>query len=305
MTERRWPPYAVLGVGVLAVSWSAILIREAAAPVLIIACYRMALAGLPMGALALIQQRRAPEPLSAASSAPLVLSGALLAAHFGFWIASVQRTSVVTAVVLVAAQPLYVALASPFLLGERVDRRVWLGLLVATAGALTMVGEDLGDGLGTVAGDIYATLGGLFAAGYLIIGRRLRPTVSWPRYVGTVYPITALLLLGAVLVAGESFTGYSTKTYVMIALLALGPQLIGHNAINWSLAYLPAVLVGIAILGEPVGATAWAALVLDELPSTLEIVGGLLVLVSVYLALRPQAGEVVPADAPAVDPETA
>ena len=295
----------VLGVGVLAVSWSAILIRETAAPVLIIACYRMALAGLPMGALALLQQRRAPEPITTASVAPLLLSGALLAAHFGFWIAAVQQTSIVTAVVLVAAQPLYLAIASPLLLGEAVERRVWLALLIGTAGALTMAAGDIGEGLGTLAGDLYAALGGLFAAAYLLIGRRLRPTVSWPRYVGTVYPITAVLLLGAVLVASESFTGYSTKAYVMIALLALGPQLIGHNAINWSLAYLPAVLVGIAILGEPVGATAWAALVLDELPSTLEIVGGMLVLVSVYVALRPQAGEVVPADAPAVDPETA
>lgn len=289
----------------LAVSWSAILIRETAAPVLIIACYRMALAGLPMGALALLQQRRAPEPITTASVAPLLLSGALLAAHFGFWIAAVQQTSIVTAVVLVAAQPLYLAIASPLLLGEGVERRVWLALLIGTAGALTMAAGDIGEGLGTLAGDLYAALGGLFAAAYLLIGRRLRPTVSWPRYVGTVYPITAVLLLGAVLVASESFTGYSTKAYVMIALLALGPQLIGHNAINWSLAYLPAVLVGIAILGEPVGATAWAALVLDELPSTLEIVGGMLVLVSVYVALRPQAGEVVPADAPAVDPETA
>ncbi len=285
----------------LAVSWSAILIREAAAPVLIIACYRMALAGLPVGAMALLQQRRAPEPITTSSIAPLLLSGEFLAAHFGFWIASVQQTSIVTAVVLVAAQPLYLAIASPLLLGEAVERRVWLALLIATTGALTMAADDLGDGLGTLAGDLYAALGGLFAAAYLIMGRRLRPTVSWPRYVGTVYPITAVLLLGAVLVAGESFTGYSTKAYVMIALLALGPQLIGHNAINWSLAYLPAVLVGIAILGEPVGATAWAALVLDELPSALEIVGGTLVLVSVYLALRPQAEAEVAVEISAAD----
>ena len=196
MTDQRWLPYSALGVGVLAISWSAILIREAQAPVLIIACYRMVLAGLPMGTLALIQQRRAPEPITTSSVAPLLLSAAFLAAHFGFWIAAVQQTSVVTAVVLVAAQPLYLALASPLLLGETVERRVWLALLIATIGALTMAADDIGDGLGTLTGDAYAALGGAFAAGYIMVGRRLRPTVSWPRYVGTVYPMTAVLHAG-------------------------------------------------------------------------------------------------------------
>ena len=291
MSERGWAPHAVLGVGVVALSWSAILIREAQAPALIIGSYRLVLAALPMGALAVVQSRRAPEPLSKAAVGPLLLSAAFLAAHFGFWIAAVQRTSVVTAVVLVAAQPLYVALASPLLLGERVERRVWLAVLVATAGAVTMSAEDIGAGLGTLTGDLYAALGGAFAAGYIMVGRRLRPTTSWARYVGTVYPATAVLLVAAALVAGEPFTGYSTKTLVMIGLLALGPQLIGHNAINWSLAFLPAVLVAIAILGEPVGATAWAALILDERPSALEMAGGVVVLAGAYLAIRPPREE--------------
>lgn len=304
MTQRAWAPYAALGVGVVAVSWSAILIREAQAPALVIACYRMVLAGLPVGALALVQQQRAPEPTSRAAVAPLLLSAAFLAAHFGFWVTSVQRTSVVTAVVLVAAQPLYVALASPLLLGEKVERRVWLALLITTAGAVTMAAEDLGEGLGTVAGDLYAVLGGVFAAGYITVGRRVRPSVSWQRYVGTVYPTTAALLLAATLITGDALLGYSTKTWVMIGMLALGPQLIGHNAINWSLAYLPAVLVAIAILGEPVGATAWAAIILDEPPSAAEVAGGLLVLAGVYLALRPGAEEPMATEVSAADGRT-
>ncbi len=301
MTRIGIAPYAALATGVIAISWSAILIREAQAPALVIGTYRMVLAGLPMGALALVQQRRAPEPISTAAFAPLLLSGVLLAAHFGFWIASVQQTSVVTAVVLVATQPLYVAIASPLLLSERVEPRVWLALLIATAGAFTMVAGDIGDGLGTLAGDLYATLAGIFAAGYFIIGRRVRPTISWPRYVGTVYPVTAVLLLAAALIAGESLIGYSTKTLVMMGLLALGPQLIGHNAINWSLAYLPAILVAIAILGEPVGSTVWAAIILDEQPSFAEILGAPLVLVGVYLALRPKREERLELEVSAAD----
>jgi len=122
----------------------------------------------------------------------------------------------------------------------------------------------------------------------LMIGRRARPQLPWARYVGVVYPVAAVLLVLSVLVAGEPFTGYSTKTFVMLGLLALVPQLVGHSAINWALAYVPAALVAVAILGEPVGATALAAIILEEMPSGFEIAGALLVLAGVYVVLRPR-----------------
>ena len=301
MQERRWLPYAVMLVGVSAVSWSAILIREAQAPALIIASYRLVLASIPVGVMAAIQHRRAPEPVTSSTMWPMLLSAAFLAAHFGFWISSLQHTSVVTSVVLVATQPLYVALASPLLLRERVERYVWLALLVAAIGAATMVAEDVGEGLGTLAGDAYAVLGGMFAAAYLIVGRRVRPEVSWSRYIGVVYPATALLLLIAMLIAGDALTGYSMKTYLMIALLALGPQLIGHSAINYSLAYLSAVTVAMLILLEPLGTTALAAVILDERPTTFELLGGAMVVVGVYLAIRPRPEERLPVEIAAAD----
>jgi drug/metabolite transporter (DMT)-like permease len=291
MRDAKLVAYGVLGVGVLAVSWAAILVRQADAPALVIAAYRLGLAALPVGTLAVLQQRRAPEPVSTSTVWPLLLSAAFLAAHFAFWITSLQHTSIVTAVVLMAAQPLFVALASPFVLHEPVERRVWLALAVAGAGTLTMAAEDFGEGLGTLAGDFYALLGGAFAACYIVVGRRARPSTSWLRYVGVVYPVTALLLFGVVLAAQEPLTGYSTKTYVMIALMALGPQLVGHSSINWALGYLPAVIVALAILVEPVGATALAALILDERPTTAEVMGGVLVLAGVYLGLRPEREE--------------
>ena len=261
----------------------------------------MVLAGLPVGALAVLQHRRAPEPLSTATLGPLLLSAAFLAAHFGFWITSLQHTSIVTAVVLMATQPLFVALASPLLLGERVELRVWLALVITMTGAATMVAEDLGEGLGTVAGDAYAVLGGVFAAGYIMVGRWARPGTSWLRYIGIVYPVTAVLLFATMLVARDPLTGYTAKTLLMIGLLALGPQLIGHSAINWSLAFVPAVIVAMAILVEPVGATALASLILDEQPSAGEVIGGLLVLVGVYVALRPGAQVSPTAEVPAAD----
>jgi drug/metabolite transporter (DMT)-like permease len=284
--QGRSYAHAVLAIGVVSVSCAAVLIREADAPALVIAAYRMGLAALPAGALALAtgRQRVSQDSLWAW---PL-LAGTFLALHFGFWIASLQQTSVITSVVLVTTTPVFVGLASPFVLGERVATATWAGIGIAIVGAALMVSEDVGEGLGTVVGDLYALLGAIFAAGYLMIGRRARPQLSWVRYIGVVYPAAAVLLVLSVLVAGESFAGYSTKTFVMFGLLALVPQLVGHSAINWSLAYVPAALVAVAILGEPVGATALAALILEEVPSGFEVAGAFLVLAGVYVALRPR-----------------
>jgi len=283
--QGRSYAHAVLAIGVVAVSCAAVLIREADAPALVIAAYRMGLAAVPAGALALATGReRASE--DGLWAWPL-LAGTFLALHFGFWIASLQQTSVITSVVLVTTTPVFVGLASPFVLGERVATATWAGIGIAIVGAALMVTEDVGEGLGTVAGDMYALLGAIFAAGYLMIGRRARPHLSWVKYVGVVYPMAAVLLVVSVLVAGEPFTGYSTKTFVMLGLLALVPQLVGHSAINWALGYVPAALVAVAILGEPVGATTLAALILREMPSVFEVGGGLLVLAGVYVVLRP------------------
>jgi len=283
--QGRSYAYPVLAVGVAAVSWAAILIREADAPALVIAAYRLGLAAVPTGALALATGRRRTSP-DGLWAWPL-LAGAFLALHFGFWIASLQQTSVVTSVVLVTTNPLFVGLASPLVLRERVSAATWAGIGIATVGAAIMAAEDVGEGLGTVVGDLYALLGAVFGAGYLMIGRRARPQMSWVGYVGVVYSVAAVLLVMSVLAAREPFTGYSTKTFVMLGLLALVPQLVGHSAINWALAYVPAALVAVAILGEAVGATILAALVLKETPSGFEVAGALLVLTAVYVALRP------------------
>jgi drug/metabolite transporter (DMT)-like permease len=301
MPERPTVPLVVLFLGVVAVSWSAIFVREAAAPALVIGMYRMVVAGAPVALLAAVEQRRSPAPLDRAVVWPLVLSAACLAAHFGFWIESLNRTSVAASVVLVAAQPLYVAIIAPLFLREPVERRVWFAIGIGAVGAFIMAGEDLREGAGTVTGDLFAVLGGVTGAVYFILGRRVRPQVSWMRYVGIVYPLTAVMLVACVLVAGHAFTGYSAKTYTMIALAALVPQLLGHTAINWSLAFLSAVIVSMMILLEPLITTLLAIPILDELPTPFELAGGALIIGAVYLAVRPRPEERLPLEISAAD----
>lgn len=296
--DARQTDFAILALGVSAVSTAAVLIREADAPALVIAAYRLTLASAPLAVLAGV--RRTPVlPAGAGPKALTVLAGAFLAAHFGFWIASVKDTSIITSVVLVTAQPLFVALASGPLLGERPGGLTWAGIAVAGGGALLMVGEDLGAGGDALRGDLFAALGAAFAAAYIMTGRALRTGGSgWLPYVTAVYSVSALLLVAGAAVAGESFGGYNGETYLFFVLLALVPQLIGHSAINRSLGYLPAASVAIAILGEPVGATLLGIVFLDERPTLLQLSGATLVLAGVYIGLRGTLVTQAPATAP-------
>jgi drug/metabolite transporter (DMT)-like permease len=283
---------AVLAAGILAISTAAPMIREADAPALVIAVYRLGIASLPLGLYA-AASGRLTRPAAAGEAGLVVLASVFLALHFGFWIASLGETSVMTSVVLVASQPLFVGLASGPVLGERPERGVWIGIALATIGAAVMVGAGLDEDAGSALGAALAIAGAGFAAAYVLAGRRVRVAGSdWLPYVTTVYSLAAVLLLGAVAIAGEPLGGYSSETYVWLVLIALVPQLIGHTAINRSLGYLPAAVIAIAILGEPVGATVLAAVFLDETPGALEVAGAALVLAGVYFGMRRSAGSI-------------
>ena len=284
---------AILALGVAAVSTAAVLIREANAPALVIAAYRLAFASVP---LLLFSSMRGSPTIGQRNTILLsIAAGTFLALHFGFWIASVQKTSIITSVALVTSQPLFVALASGPLLSEWPAKGVWLGIAVATLGAAVMILEDIGATGDALQGDLFAVLGAMFAAAYFLIGRAVRSSgTSWQSYVTVAYSVSAILLLSAALVSGDSLYGYSTRTYVFFGLLALVPQLLGHTALNRSLGYLSAATVAIAVLGEPVGATILAAVFLGEQPTLLELSGGLLLLAGAYVgvraSLKPQPG---------------
>jgi drug/metabolite transporter (DMT)-like permease len=281
--------YLVLAMGVFAVGWAAIFIRLADAPALSTAAYRLTFAGIPVAGWALSRQRRALGELPRRSWWLLAASGVALAAHFASWIASLELTTVASSVALVTTQPLWVALLTALVLRERVSRGTVVALAVATAGGALIGLGDVSTGGRALAGDALALVGAVCAAVYFAIGRRLRGGLDLAGYIGVVYPVAAVVLIGTALVARQPLSGFSAQTWTMFALLALVPQLIGHSSLNWALKYLPAHLVAVAVLGEPVISILLAIPILGETPGVLQVVGGLVTLCGVYLAVRDEA----------------
>ena len=278
--------YLVLALGVMSVSFAAIFVRLADAPPLVIAAYRLCLASLIIDPVTWMRSRDELRRLTRRDILLALLAGVFLALHFALWIASLSYTTVASSVFLVTTSPIFVAIASYVLFRERLSRETMLGIGVSLIGAVIVGYGDWGLGPRPLLGNLLAFLGALAVAGYFLIGRRLRRDTGLLTYISLVYSSAALVLLVSALTFGYSLRGYSMTTYAMLALLALVPQLLGHSSLNWSLRFMPATMVTVAVLGEPVGATILAFVILDEVPTVIEIGGGILILAGIFVAFR-------------------
>lgn len=286
--SQRIRRLAVLAAGVTAMGSAAVLVRLAEeAPALTIAAYRLLIAGGLLGAVALWLgiSRRHRWP-SGHQQLLILAAGGFLAAHFWAWFASIERTSVGSSVVLVATQPLLAALLGYAAFRELPSRAEWQGLAIAGLGVLVVGGRDFIESPGSLAGNGLALLGAGLVASYHTIGRGLRVELSASMYSGLVYAVAAAWLWLLVAVFRPEITGFGTDTWVYMALLALGPQLIGHTSINWSLGHFRVVTVGLAIAGEPVVSTFLAIPALGEWPSLGVLLGGPLIIAGVVVGLR-------------------
>lgn len=287
-------PTIVLFFGIIAISFSAILIRwvqEEQVPSLVIAAWRMIFSGAILWPLAWVYRREELKQLDRISWGWGLLAGFMLAVHFASWVSSLEYTTVVSSTVLVTTSPLWVALLSPFFLGEQLTRPLKIGIGLAVAGSLIIGIADAGtDGLFAGAnpmwGNFLALVGAWMAGGYLLIGRKLRPNLSLLSYTAVVYGTSALCLSLFVLLSPYSFDGYSARAFILCFLMALFPQLLGHTSYNWALGFFPAAYISITIVSEAVGATLLALLFFAEVPTPLVILGGVFILGGIVVASR-------------------
>ena len=288
---------ALLVLGVAAVSFSAVLFRLGDAPPFAVAFYRCVMAGAVLLPISLISDRNAFKAFTPRSFGLSLLSGVFLALHFATWIPSLDLTTVAASTVLVTTSPLWVALLGR-VIGERMSRRAVAGVVVALAGTLVITGGGAGTGLRTAGGDLLALGGALFAAAYVMAGRTLRRDLPVLPYVIVVYSTCAVCMAGAMAVSHEPFTGYSPRTWLLLAAMTAGPQLLGHTVFNLLLGHLPASVVTISIMAEPVGATVLALVLLGEVPALVTLIGGAIVLAGVYVGVTSQTRERVAESVP-------
>jgi drug/metabolite transporter (DMT)-like permease len=189
-------------------------------------------------------------------------------------------------VVLVTTHPIFVGIGARFFLKEAMGLNLIAGIILSFLGSALIGYGDMSLSKEALMGDGLALLGAMAASGYFLVGRKMRRSQGLLSYILPVYSTAALALIFFSLLFHEAFFGYSSTTYLYFFLLALIPQLIGHTTFNWALKYLPASMVAITILGEPVGSTILAYFILGEGLTPFKVIGGIFILVGILIALR-------------------
>ena len=280
-------------ISIIAVSFASIFILSCQAPPLTIAFYRLLFTTLLLVPLILFRKKLRNELCSLPRTTILIMIviGVILAAHFSFWVTSLKMTSVASSVILVTAHPMLVAPLSFYFLKEKLSWINALGVAISLGGVGVLVIGNYGFasfGLDTLEGNILALLGGIAAGLYILGGRTLRKKVSTITYAFVVYAVGTIVLFIICLSLSAPVYHLAIRDYVIILLMAIVSGIFGHTLYNWSLGYIRASVMSVALLGEPIGAALLAYVIpwIHQEPSLYTIVGGGIILAGIYLTAR-------------------
>lgn len=216
-----------------------------------------------------------------------LLSGLFLAMHFAVWVSSFNYISISATAVLVTTAPIFVAILEFLIWKKKPTLMTLFGIVLAISGAVYIAGAD-GFADATVVGAILSLLGALFGSCYLIVGKIAQEKLSLWQTVSISYPAASLLLLLAALAFGNPLIGFEGKVWLAIVLMAIGPQFLGHTALNMGYKYLSPIITSTTNLFEPVGASLIAWIFLSQPVSANVLLGGLLIIAGVLLTIFTQ-----------------
>jgi drug/metabolite transporter (DMT)-like permease len=256
--------------------WENILGRETAKKHLLVSTpVSPAQAGIHPAPAAGMLQRLRLSPVT-------LLAGALLAVHFALWVTSLSMTSVLSSLVFVAMNPLFVAVLDLLLFRERTSSLLWAAVAVVTGGGIFI---GLQSGGAANAGNLLALGGALAAALYLIVGRKASRTIDPVSYNVGAFGWAAVLT-GIVCVAtGRPLLALSGRSFLWLVVTAVLGQTVGHGLINASLASFQPQFVALMLLWEPILGSALAFVVLGDRPVPAELVGGAIILAGLALGI--------------------
>jgi drug/metabolite transporter (DMT)-like permease len=281
-------------IAVMAVSFSAIFIRWSDAHPLVIATYRMGITSLILLPLVVVRNLEDLKKIQRREYFFMIAIGVVLALHFGTWITSLKETSVASSVILVTSHPLFVAIISHYIFREKLKTIGYVGIIIAFFGIIILTVGDLGLGGSNFRGDVLALIGSIAAGTYILGGRKARRSVPLVPYVFIVYSICTICLLAASIIISAPLYPLPLREYKLFILMAIVPTILGHTFYNYALKFVKAQIISVSLLGEPIGSSILAYVLLQEPAPQLTIIGGCLILPGIYLAYIGRKREMEP-----------
>jgi tRNA threonylcarbamoyl adenosine modification protein (Sua5/YciO/YrdC/YwlC family) len=282
--------YLALVIGVFALGFSPLFVLWANAPGVVTAFYRELIAAIVMFIPMLLLTKTAL-PLSPKHVWYAIIAGVAFAADIALWNCSVFLTSAANATLFNNTSVLWVGLAALLIFKEKLGQLFWIGLFIALIGIIIIVGADFLTHPRLGAGDFMAMIAAIGYAAFFIATQYSRQQLGVISSFWFSAAAGALFLLPICLLSGKALIGYSSVTYWNFLGIALITQVGGYLAINYALGYLPASIVSVTVLSQPIVAAILAKLLLNQPIEPNQIIGGLFVLSGIIIVNRSRMKE--------------
>ena len=279
---------AALLLGAVCIALSPIFVRVSETGPTATAFWRVALAVPALWLMYAAFGRGSEAP---ASTKPpfwlLVSAAAAFTGDLVFWHFSVKLTSVANSTLLANLAAIFVTLAAWILFRQKPTRLFLAGLVTALAGVGMLVSTSVAFSRTALLGDAFGVITALFYAWYLLNVKSLRDRgLGALRLMAVTTSLTALMLLPIALATGEQMLPVSEAGWMKLVGIALISHACGQGLIAYALAHLPASFSSVSLLLQPVMAGVFAWVLLGEPLVALQVAGGAVVLVGIYVARR-------------------
>ncbi|MEI0580888.1 DMT family transporter [Brachyspira pilosicoli] len=275
-----------LFIGVAALSMSAIFVKLANAPALIVAFYRLLFSFIIILPIVLIKNFKELVNINKKDLLLSLIAGIALSLHYSMWFQSLKYTSVASSTVIVTLQPLFSIIAGYFIFKERYTKLAILGFIIAIVGSVIIGWGDFRVSAYALFGDILAFISaGLMSANF-VLGQYVRKRLSAITYTALTYFSASILSFFITIISDTNFVGYPFYTWLNILGLTLISTMLGHVIFMWLLKWFSASVVSMTILGEAVGACILGYFILKESISINQIIGIIVILFGIGLFLK-------------------
>ena len=281
-------PFVMIVIGIMGISLSAIFVRFSNAPSVITAACRLLWTVVLMSPVVWGKSSCRKEILRLKPKELLlcVCSGVLLAVHFVLWFESLQQTSVASSTAIVCTEVIWVAFGYCIFLKGKLTPKAWTCVTVALLGSVLIAFSDFSAGESHLYGDILSLISAISVAVYTLLGRTARKTLSTTAYTYIVYVSCSATLILFILIGRHPISAFQSSAILVGLLLSVFSTIMGHSIFSWCLKYFSPSFISASKLCEPIVAAIFAAILFQEIPVPLQIIGGVIVIAGVFLYSR-------------------
>ena len=248
------------------------------------AFWRMAIALPLIAGLAVVTGKRARPGFTPALILIIAASGLLFAADLASWHLGIVRTKAANATLFGNSASLIFPIYGFIVARMWPTRRQGLALLLAAAGAGLLMGRSAELSPEHLVGDLLSLLAGIFYAAYFVAIARARGTLAPLPLLAASTLASAVPLLALAWIMGERIMPTSWGPLILLALCS---QVIGQGLMTYALGRISPLVIGLALMTQPVVAALTGWIAFEETLAPLDIVGAVLVGLALVMVRQP------------------